>query len=148
MIHLWKVLQSPGLQMADVSSFACRSFAASQLTFCSYQVASCICLMSATASLSLSILTLLPRDVQLILPISLRHFLENRHHYSTKRTSDTSDTRSLLKSLSSTNIPSIAKFRWVRAVESTAPGLRCQICQIWSKKTWPSWEIKQHSDWF
>lgn len=84
-------------------------------------------------SLSLSILTLLPRDVQLILPISLRHFLENRHHYSTKRTSDTSDTRSLLKSLSSTNIPSIAKFRWVRAVESTAPGLRCQICQIWSK---------------
>lgn len=84
-------------------------------------------------SLSLSILTLLPRDVQLILPISLRRFLEIRHHYSTKRTSDTSDTRSLLKSLSSTNIPSIAKFRWVRAVESTAPGLKCQICQIWSK---------------
>lgn len=55
MIHVcvWKVLQSPGLQMADVSSFACRSFATSQLTFCSYQVASCICLMSATASLSL-----------------------------------------------------------------------------------------------
>ena len=83
--------------------------------------------------LSLSILTLLPRDVQLILPISLRRFLENRHPYSTKRTSDTSDTRSLLKSLSSTNIPSIAKFRWVRAVESTAPGLKCQIGQIWSK---------------
>ena len=94
-----KMLQSPGLEMADASSFACRSFPTSRLTFCSYQVASCICLMSATASLSIP--TLLPRGVQLVLPIYLRRFFENRHHYgSTKRTR-------YKKSPVSTNIPSI-----------------------------------------